>query len=149
MCVSLLKRQPLISRVAAERRCKDIIAIQTNIQTTYDHDPYFRHTQESDSNIHSVNEQSTDICYQSTQYLLSSFVTSNFDMFHNALTEDCSDTRHIAHTHIRDHKSAARIASVALPLLPSIGAPSAEVHPKTIVARTCRHELSSANICAW
>ena len=111
MCVSLLKRQPLITQVAAERRRKDINAIQTN----YHYDPYIRHTQESDSNILFDKEQSTDISYQSTQYLLSSLVTSNFDMFHNALTEDCSDRRHDEHTRIREHECVARIASVALP----------------------------------
>ena len=78
-------------------------------------DIFGTHTQESDSNMLSDNEQSTDISYQSIQYLLSSFVTSNFDMFHNALTEDCSDRRHIEHTRIREHECVARIASVALP----------------------------------
>ena len=42
--VSLLKQQPLVSRMAAERRCKDITAIQTIMQTSYDHDQYLRHT---------------------------------------------------------------------------------------------------------
>ena len=44
LSVSSLERQPLVSRMAAERRCKDVTAIQTIMQTSYDHDQHLRHT---------------------------------------------------------------------------------------------------------
>ena len=103
-------------------------------------------THESDSNILSDNEQSTDISYQSTQYSLSSFGTSSFDIFHNALTEDCSDKRHVEHTRIREHECAMRIASVALPFLAEHRSPFPQelirkqlLHARADMSNQCQH----------
>ena len=109
--VSLLKQQPLVSRMAAERRCKDITAISTIMQTSYDHDQYLRHTHESESDTHSDNEQSTDISYQSTHCVSSHFAKS---LFHKC-TEVGSNTRHSEDKHMTECSFASRIGYSPLP----------------------------------
>ena len=113
--MSLLKQQPLVSRMAAERRCKDITAISTIMQTSYDHDQYLRHTHESESDTHSDNERSTDISYQSAHCVSSSFVTSNVILFHKSSTEVGSDARHSEDKHMTECSFVSRIGYSPLP----------------------------------
>ena len=131
--MSSLERQPLITRMAAERRCKDITAISTIMQTSYDQDQYLRHTHEcyskapratfynirmfhpSESDTHSDNERSTDISYQSAHCVSSSFVTSNVILFHKSSTEVGSDARHSEDKHMTECSFVSRIGYSPLP----------------------------------
>ena len=110
--VSLLERQPSVSETAAERRCKDIDAIQTIMQTTYDHTlmqtihdqkRYVRHMYKDNSDAHFDIDALNNVSHYSSRCVLS-------DSFHTPKTES-SQCKH-------KHSACSFVtSSVYLPLL--------------------------------
>ena len=110
--VSLLERQPSVSETAAERRCKDIDAIQTIMQTTYDHTlmqtthnqkRYVRHMYKDNSDAHFDIDALNNVSHYSSRCVLP-------DPFHTPKTES-SQCKH-------KHSACSCVTrSVYLPLL--------------------------------
>ena len=131
--VSVLKRLPLKSQSAAERRCKDIDVImidQRDQRHTYESDSMSDSKKQFDNNsdnnmsgsslldIFVVDDDSTDISYQSTNRLLSISPISSFDVsspLPNVIGRLFQQTVRTSCTHRCAHDCFERCALLVLP----------------------------------